>query len=389
MQRNLLFLYLKTGGGHLSPAKALAEVIDNNYGDNFKPELVDGLAGAIKPAQWLIEDGYRASINYAKWIFEALYFFNKFDLVAQLSLKLFAPVAQKIIADKINSSNPAGIVIFHYFLIQPVFEVLKQMNRSIPVKVVVTDPFTAHPIWFLDKRPEFIVFSRQLKEQMLKNGFVPDKVKYFPQIVSTRFERLPDNYRKTQLMDSFGLSSSRKTVLIFGGGDGMKKGLPVFKRLLKSNVQHNIIMICGRNSLMQQMAQRLADASGKTGIKVFGFVYNVNELLALADVVVSKCGASAVAEIIITAKIPVIVDYIWEQEKGNLDFILDNQLGFYEPDAEKAVARINELITNPDKLEKYRRNIQSLKYENGVYRIAKFLVNSIKKSQHQKTLHAV
>jgi UDP-N-acetylglucosamine:LPS N-acetylglucosamine transferase len=389
MRRNLMFLYLKTGGGHLAPAKALAEVMDKRTPDSFRPELVDGLAGAIKPAHWLIEDGYRASINYAKWIFEALYFFNKFDLVAQMSLKLFAPVAQKIIADKIKTTNPAGIIIFHYFLIQPVYEILKQLNVSIPVKVVVTDPYTAHPIWFLDKRPEFIVFSKQLRNQLIEKGFDGEKVKYFPQIISTKFETLPDENQKRLIMIKLGMLQKRKTVLIFGGGDGMKKGLSVFKRLLKSKAQLNILMICGRNNIMQQMAQSLADASDKMGVKVFGFVQNVHELLAVSDVVVSKCGASALAEMMITKKVPVIVDYIWEQEKGNLDFILENDLGFYESNPDDAVNRIESLINNSQAYNNCLKNIQALNYKNGVHRIAHYIEASIERTRQEKMIISV
>jgi UDP-N-acetylglucosamine:LPS N-acetylglucosamine transferase len=375
MKRNLLFLYLKTGGGHLSPARALAETIGNEYGEKYQIELVDGLTGAIKPAQWLIEDGYRVSINYAKWIFETLYFFNKYDLVAQMSLRLFAPVAQKIISDHIIKSNSAGIVIFHYFLIHPVYEALNQLNISVPVQVVVTDPFTAHPIWFLDKRPEFIVFSNSLRNQLIQKGFSPEQVRYFPQIISAKFERLPDESKKNRLKKQLGMNPHLKTILIFGGGDGMKKGLAIFKRLLKAEVRLNIIMVCGRNSLMQTIAEKYAEDSGLSGVSVFGFVENVNELLAISDVAVSKCGASALAEMLVAGKVSVIVDYIWEQEKGNLEFILQNHLGLYEPNPDKAVERIIELSLNDKLYEKFANAIREIAYKNGSPEIAKFLAD--------------
>jgi len=379
-------MYLKTGGGHLSPAKALAEVIEKEYGETFQPVLIDGLAGAIKPAHWLIEDGYRVSINYAKWIFEALYFFNKFDLVAQMSLNLFAPVAQKLIADEIEKNKPSGIVIFHYFLIQPVYEAMKQLNISVPVKVIVTDPFTAHPIWFLDKRPDFVVFSHSLRNQLINNGFAPEQVTFFPQIISRKFENLPDNNQKRRIIESLNLDPFKKTILIFGGGDGMKKGLSVFKRLLKTGKAVNIIMICGRNSLMEQMAQKVTNDSGRSGTKVFGFVENVHELLAISDVVVSKCGASALAEIMITAKVPVIVDYIWEQEKGNVDYILDNNLGFYEPNPDEAVARITELISDEKRYNYFYQNIKNQNYRNGVRDIAGFLTEDFQNANAPKAM---
>lgn len=101
----------------------------------------------------------------------------------------------------------------------------------------------------------------------------------------------------------------------------------------------------------------------------------MDELLAISDIVVSKCGASALAEMLISKKIPVVVDYIWEQEKGNVDFLLENELGFYEPRPTAAVQRILQLLTEQQLFDRYTSHPEKLEYKNGVYEVAEFILN--------------
>ncbi len=376
MRRKWLFFYLKTGGGHLSPARALKDAVGEKYGKIVEVELADGLKGAIQPAHWVIEDGYRVSINYAKWIFETLYAFNKLEVFGQLSNQMVAWVSNEVVKKQIENHRPEKIVIFHYFLIRPVYEALETLGMEIPVTVVVTDPYTAHPIWFLDRRPQFIVFSHRLRQQLLDEHFSPENVMQFPQIINPRFEKRPTALQIHQWAQRHGTDPALKTILIFGGGDGLKNGHLVLKKLARLSIPANIIMVCGRNLVMQQMSSRIAETPGVTNIRVYGFVDFMYELLSLSDIVISKCGASALAEILITKKIPVVIDYIWEQEKGNVDFILNHQLGFYEPNPSKVLSLVQELLTNNTLFEEYQRRLEKLEYKNGVRDIADYLFTS-------------
>jgi UDP-N-acetylglucosamine:LPS N-acetylglucosamine transferase len=65
-----LFLYLKTGGGHLAPAKAVAEKIKTKRRIDVEILLVDGLSESNTVVKKVIEDGYKNAINKAAWTFE-------------------------------------------------------------------------------------------------------------------------------------------------------------------------------------------------------------------------------------------------------------------------------------------------------------------------------
>jgi processive 1,2-diacylglycerol beta-glucosyltransferase/1,2-diacylglycerol 3-beta-galactosyltransferase len=45
-KQKYFFLYLRTGGGHLAPARSVARYISEQHGETIESVLVDGLAEA-------------------------------------------------------------------------------------------------------------------------------------------------------------------------------------------------------------------------------------------------------------------------------------------------------------------------------------------------------
>ncbi|MCK9410432.1 MAG: hypothetical protein M0R68_14990, partial [Bacteroidetes bacterium] len=56
-KQKYLFLYLRTGGGHLAPARSVAKYLSEQHGEEITPVLIDGLAQAKSIARYVIEDG--------------------------------------------------------------------------------------------------------------------------------------------------------------------------------------------------------------------------------------------------------------------------------------------------------------------------------------------
>ena len=96
-------------------------------------------------------------------------------------------------------------------------------------------------------------------------------------------------------------------------------------------------------------------------------------MLNISDIVISKCGASTFMEILMMRKIPVITNYMWEQEKGNVEFLVRNKLGIYEPDINKLPLVIGELLNHEKIYDSYRNNIEEIAPKNGAKDVAEFI----------------
>jgi UDP-N-acetylglucosamine:LPS N-acetylglucosamine transferase len=364
---------MKTGGGHLAPAKAIKDAIGRASVGKAVVELFDGLHGCNKMARFLIEDGYRILQSRARWYFALLYFFNKFLPLAWFSVVLVSMITKPVLRRKIMDTKPDKIVIFHFFLIKPTLDILRTMNDKTPVVIVVTDPSTAHPIWFLWKTCHYVVFSERLRNRCIRSGIREHKVSVFPFPVSNKYVRLPTRAQAESVRERLGIQG--KTVLIFGGGDGMPRGERIFRLLLKIKGL-TILMVCGRNGALLKRVEDIASQGYRERVRLFGYVDFVDELIGISDLVISKCGASTFMEILLLEKLPVVTDYMWEQEKGNVEFLQKHRLGFFEPNLRKLPALIESLLADEDLSASIRSNIRSLKLRSGSDEIAHWLMNT-------------
>jgi UDP-N-acetylglucosamine:LPS N-acetylglucosamine transferase len=370
-----LLLYLKTGGGHLAPAKSLVNYLNDNYDTSVETLLVDGFVKTNRLVRFIIEDGYRITQTKAAWIYETLYALYKIPIISRTNNFLLSFFVHSGLKDVLKREEPEKILIFHFFLIKPVYKLVKKEKLSVKVLTIVTDPFTAHPIWFLRKDQNFILFSEKLKRKCVENGIPEKNLHVFPFIIAEKFSHKMMDVKINSLKRKFGFNADRKIVLLLGGGEGIPKGEIIIRELVSKLRDIEIAVICGRNKSLYDKISALVKNDGLTNIKIFGYVDFVEELINISDVVITKCGASTFMEILFCKKIPIVISYIWEQEKGNVEFLKENKLGIYEKRIVKLPETIKGIFSDDNKYIEIKRNISKSNFENGVDKVTKFIVD--------------
>jgi processive 1,2-diacylglycerol beta-glucosyltransferase/1,2-diacylglycerol 3-beta-galactosyltransferase len=373
-KKKYLFVYLKTGGGHLAPARAIFNYMNKHFSNGAEPKLVYGFEKTPRWVQFIIEDGYRMLQYTGKWFFEFLYAVNKIPLVAKITCNLISPFMKKYVEEVILKERPDKIVVFHFFCILPLFKILKKKKLSIPVQTVITDPFTPHPMWFLEKKQDFIVFSKDLEQKIIKMK-KDYTVKNFPFVIDDKFSTSLSSDEIISVKKSFGYDLAKKIILILGGGDGIPKGERIVEEILKANIKTEIGIVCGKNEVLHKGVENLKKKYRADHLKIYSYVDFIYELINISDVVVTKCGASTIMEILNLKKVPVVNDYIWEQEQGNVDYLIDKKLGIYEPKIEKLSGIIKKLLEDEKFYLSYKGNILKEKINNGVKAVSEYIQN--------------
>jgi len=369
-----LFLYLKTGGGHLAPAKAVAEKIKTKRRVDVEVNLIDGLSESNLLVKKIIEDGYKNAINKAAWTFEFLYALHKINVVSRLTAFLVSYFVKPGIEKQILETIPKKIVVFHFFLIRPVFKVLEENNLNIPVITVVTDPFTAHPMWFQRKDQNYVVFSDILKEKCIKRGIDKDKLHVFPFVLDSKFSQKVSDFKKVRIRKKLGFEIDSRIILIIGGGEGMPHGKKILKNIIARNMDAEVAIVCGNNSKLYNKVLKFKNKYGIDNLKIYGFIDFVHSLVSISDVVITKCGASTSMEILIMGKIPVINNYIWEQEKGNMEFVCQNNMGILEKNTKTLPDILHRLLTDNEYYNSIRNNIKNASISNGVGKVSDYIL---------------
>jgi len=374
MKEPILLFYLKTGGGHLAPVRALAEYLRATHPDSVEPVLIDGMAGAGGFERFMIEDGYRITQARAKWIYETLYAITKFPPATRANSVLVASLLRGEIEKTILSHRPKAIVISHFFLIAPILDILARRNLAIPVITIVTDPYTAHPLWFLRKNQTMVVFSERIRESAVRQGIPAESVHVFPFILDPKFFRSASGPGAGAPRSALGFRSDQRVALLLGGGDGMPSGLRIVRRILSELPGVGVILVCGRNESLFKRAGRLAATERGKNLRVFGYVENVPDLIRASDAVLTKGGASTVMEITALGKTPVVTTYIWEQEKGNVEFLVNDNRGVYEKRIRMLPKILSGIFDDTPPFRTIRERNLTSRIESGTPAVGEFIM---------------
>jgi len=349
--------------------------LNKHIPDKVESKLIYGFEKTPRWVQYIVEDGYRMLQYTGKWFFEFLYALNKVPLIARISCNLLAPFMSKYLEEVILNEKPEKIIIFHFFCIIPIYRILKRNKLSIPVQTVITDPFTPHPMWFLVRNQNFIVFSKDLEERVIrkKRGYSVQSLSF---ILDEKFSQSLSTEEILSVKKKLDYNPDKKMILILGGGDGIPKGEKILNELLQSNLNAEIAIVCGKNEVLQIAAEKLKQNYNADQLKIYGYVDFIYELINISDVVITKCGASTIMEILNLKKVPVVNDYIWEQELGNVDYLIEKKLGIYEPQIKNLPKAVKNLLEDEKLYLSYQENISKEEIENGVAKVSEYIVGS-------------
>jgi hypothetical protein len=73
--------------------------------------------------------------------------------------------------------------------------------------------------------------------------------------------------------------------------------------------------------------------------------------------------------------VPVINKYIWEQEKGNMEFICNRKMGIMEKNIRYLPDVLKILLTDNDLYNSFCKNIRDASIKNGVNEVSDYILN--------------
>ena len=152
-----------------------------------------------------------------------------------------------------------------------------------------------------------------------------------------------------------GLSPSLPTGLVLFGGEGSNVMYSIANRLGNSDVDLQLIMICGRN---EKLRQRLETLETRNKVHVEGFTKQIPYFMHLADFFVGKPGPGSISESL-KMNLPVIVErnsWTLPQERYNADWVKENSVGVVLDNLNKLESTVRDLLATR-RLDVMRRNI--------------------------------
>jgi UDP-N-acetylglucosamine:LPS N-acetylglucosamine transferase len=342
MKKILILTCNSAGAGHLVSSQAVKQSLKGKA----KVKIIDFYRES-SPIVHSILGMYGFAAKNMMWLYGLLYDLFEIQHIDRFLNYLLYKSTNKKTAEIIKREKPNLIISVHSYSGRSFLEYLSVNSVRIPTWSIIIDPITFHRSW-LDSRYDLILVATQ-KAYNKAIKFIPrSKVKNIGSVIRPKFykSKLSKNY----LRNKYNLSKDRQVILFLGGGEGLGFNEKIISKLIKKKSNLKIIAICGKN-------KKLFNRLKKYPIDTIGFTNKVDEYMRLADVVVGKAGPATLAEAIL-CRVPVVMTgYVYGQEKGNVDYILNNKLGVFSTNVDEAINKIENIIQGNIKLNnggKYR-----------------------------------
>ncbi|HHD56126.1 MAG TPA: galactosyldiacylglycerol synthase [Desulfobulbaceae bacterium] len=247
---------------------------------------------------------------------------------------LFSPMVKSSVARYIQSRQPDLCVSVHPLMNHLGLQWVAHAGLDIPFITVVTDMVSFHPSWICPQVDRCLVPTEEARKRALSFGMPPEKLAVHGQPVGLKFARLDGN--KSRWKTRIGLDPQRAAILLIGGGEGYGQMYRIARRLAATVQGSQLIVVAGRN---KKLKERLEKTCWGIPTRIYGFVDNMPELMAAADLLVTKAGPGTISEAFIAGLPLILSGYIPGQETGNVHYVRNKKAGVYSRSSKK-IARL-------------------------------------------------
>ena len=182
---------------------------------------------------------------------------------------------------------------------------------------IVTD-FTIHPFWEDTNLDCYVIANELLIHQAAKKGISINKIAPIGTI-HTKFSKKMNVSEARELLGV----EDKTTIFVMSGSMGYGKVEKVIQEIDSLDLDLQIISVCGNN---KSLKKKIDEMDIRKKIYNFGFVDNVDIIMAASDCIVTKPGGLTVSESLAKGIPMILINPIPGQEDRNVEFLLNNGL---------------------------------------------------------------
>ncbi|MGE5577330.1 MAG: MGDG synthase family glycosyltransferase [Syntrophothermus sp.] len=348
--RRVLILTAAFGAGHVKAAEAL-KVALRELSPATEVVVVDFLRYFNRYVARIAEEAYVTAARRVPKAYEFLYEYEEQRPFTRLK-RLQSSMGVVKLARLVDQVRPEVIVSTHFFPAGAVWRLqvrLAKQGRHLPNAVVMTD-YVPHPIWVFPAVDAFFVAHDAMRDYLLEMGISPEKIQVTGIPIKGEFG-LP--HSRADLMKKHGLDPSLPMVLVLSGGRGVGPFPRIMEAMERVEAPVQLAVIAGRNASLETRLKKMAQQM-QMPVTVLGYVENVHEWMAMADLLISKAGGLTVSEAMAAGLPMLIVKPIPGQEVGNMEFLVERGVGRYIKEIDELTGMVESLLRAPETLKRMR-----------------------------------
>ena len=382
IRRRIDIYTIDIGGGHIAPAQAIKQQFDILGYKDLDVRVVNlGITLRATFLRYLYKFYWDKALRYPPLI-NAFYRGADNPFLIKIADRILGITTLPKFVGYLEREKP-DLVVSTYFTFTHYLEMLKRVGQLEATTVVLNpEPFDSHYIWFSPVFDWNMVFSKKSRDGIVAKGISRQTVKLFQFPIKPSFARRMQS--PATLRGRLGLAKKPFTVLFFFGAEGVGPVRKFITVLIERGIALQAVVICGKNEKLKADMENLA--AGRTGsvqVQVRGYVTNLADYIAAADVVVGKSGPNQVFETLLQCR-PIVISSFLANEKETTNWVIDNKLGWLTRSPAHLATLLQRLSAQPAVLKGYRANIDAMKLRSGAPEICEFLARLARQKRPPK-----
>lgn len=310
----IIVTHVPAGSGHEKAAEAICAAL-REMNPSLETTLLNALDGMSPWYQWSFTQGYLEMIHRFPQVWGTAYHLLDLRGLAWAAYKLHRisnASHGKILETILERRRPEVVVGTHFFPLE-VAAYLKMKGRLQAKLIAVITDLLPHSVWISPGTDLYAVASPMTRTELLRRGVPEEKIKITGIPIHPKFARKGS---RVQLQKKLGLQPDRWTLLIGSGGFGTGPIVELFEKLIPIREPLQILVVTGKNTGLLRRLESLRDRTSHA-VTLYGFIDNMDELMEVSDLMVTKPGGLSCAEAMVKGLPLLLVAPIPGQESRN------------------------------------------------------------------------
>ena len=358
-------------GGHINPGIAIANIIEQEYPNSDIRFIATGKA---------LEEDLISNAGFKTYAIQA-YGFSKKITIENLKRTIKTIHGFKEAKKILKEFNPDIVIGTGGYICGAVISSAKKLG--IPTLLHESNAYPGLAIRMLSKKADTILVGIKEAKKGLKGAKrviytgTPTKVK---PLNITRA-------KKEKILKELKINDKLPILLVFGGSQGAKRINDTIIDIIKNNLNDRYQIVWSTGSVQydiikEDLKKDNIDIDKIPNTRIYPYIYNMDEVMSISDLVVARSGALTLTELALLGKpaifIPLPSSSANRQEdnarvfekQGAAKIILNNDVN-----KENLNNMINDIILNKDKLKSMSESAKKL----AIYDVNERILSEIKR----------
>lgn len=369
MAKKVLLLYITGSSGHHRASLAIEKAL-KLLEPTVETMCVNSFNYTNPVLEKIINKTYMGIIRQTPEVWEYLYDNPKVVKNTQRLKEAIHKYNSKKLKMLLDSFKPDVVLTTQAFPCGIVADLKKSFNLNILLIGVLTD-FYPHSYWMYESVDRYVVASEEARQRFIRDGIPEDKVKILGIPVDVKFQQKKS---VKQIKEKLNLDQNKPVVFVMGGGGGLGPMKNIILTLEKLNTNIQIIVATGTNTKLYKYLIKKAQNFKKRLIP-FEYSDNIDELMEISDVLITKPGGITVSEALAKSLPILIINPIPGQEAKNTKFLIKSGVAVKADNQMELAALLQNLFSMPSKLRAMAKAAAKISKPTSAMDIARMIIS--------------